>query len=102
MLLLIDCCLLAPAAGTGHPFMARGMARYLDWIEPMKVNVFARTKGADRDFILAVPADSEGKAPPVLHKHWRYIATVETSDAMFRSVKVDEEISALGYCVFSP
>jgi hypothetical protein len=68
----------------------------------MKVNVFMRARGADRNRLLAVPVLPEGEAPPEFHKGWQYFATVETTDAMFRSVKVDEEISAQGYCVFSP
>jgi hypothetical protein len=68
----------------------------------MKVNVFMRARGADGDRLLAVPALPDGMAPPEFHKGWQYFATVETSDAMFRSVEVDEDIAAQGYCVFTP
>ncbi|MDB5535264.1 MAG: hypothetical protein JWQ65_139 [Devosia sp.] len=62
----------------------------------MNVNVFTRAEGADNDQLLAVPTQRDDAAPPKFDKRWQYFATVDTSDAMVRSVKVEEQISAQG------
>ncbi|MET3899742.1 hypothetical protein ABIB57_003704 [Devosia sp. UYZn731] len=68
----------------------------------MRVNVFiSRSNGRAQNSFLAVP-ESQVVLPPKLRKHWQYFTTVDTADAMFRSVKVDEELSMKGSCVFTP
>ena len=68
----------------------------------MRVNVFTRTDSRRQNLMLAVPANPEEMISLKLRKRWQYFATVDTSDAMFRLVKVEEDISAQGYCVFIP
>ena len=68
----------------------------------MQVNVFTRMDGAAEGLMLVVPVKPAEPVPRQAYKRWQYIATIDSSAPMFRSVKVEEAISSQGYCVFEP
>ena len=67
----------------------------------MQVDVFmAPPHSAERDTLLVIPVEPRGIRSPKFHRRWEFFATLDSSDAMFRSARIDADISELGYCMF--
>lgn len=69
----------------------------------MQVDVFiAPQESARRNMMLVLPTELTGIDLPSFDERWEFFATLDSSDAMFRSTDVEYEISDQGFCMFNP
>lgn len=66
----------------------------------MRVDVFiAPEDSAEPDTLLVLPTELRGLGLPRFLRDWQFFATLDSSDATFRSARVDADISEQGYCI---
>jgi hypothetical protein len=72
----------------------------------MQVNVFViQVDGAVHTELLVLPLSPEAVIPPQFQRGWKYFATVDSGDSLFRGVDaraIEIEINSTGFAVVKP